>query len=504
MSEKVLRLAIIGGGKRCERILSLFEADKLRHLKAEVVAVADLNPDAPGYVKAAKAGLFTTRNYHDFFSIPDLDLVIELTGNESLLQQLIQHKPPHLRVLDLAMSRLCEDMIHFEAELQDREQKVQRADRYFKKLCSVVHDPIMVLNPDHTIEDVNQAFLDLVSMTRDEVLGRKCYEISHRSLHPCSGPEHECPLQMAIFQNAATHAVHEHPVSETESRYYDVLAYPLSTDDGQVLHILEIWRDVSNLLERQLAAKTIKMKEDLARLLHEDKMIALGKLVASAVHEINNPLAAIHTFGKVMLRMVKRANGRMSPEDLKEMEGFLDLLCSESRRCGDIVTNLLSFSRHKPMLQETLNLNDMLHKIIRLLKHKMELQNIQLMMELTTPLNHIHGDLNQLQQCLMNLIFNAIEAMPTGGRLNIRTLHDFEAGRVVVEIQDSGCGIPADHLPKIFEPFFSTKVHEKGIGLGLAVVYGIVKEHEGGISVESQEGEGTVFRISFPIARAPH
>lgn len=500
MHEKVLRLAIIGGGKRCEQILNLLEADKLRHLKAEVVAVADINPSAPGFRKAQEKGIFTTDNYIDFFSIPDLDLVIELTGNENLLQDLIQHKPPHLRVLDLAMSRICEDMIHFQTELQYRERQMRKADLYFRKLFSIVHDPIMVLKPDCTVEDVNEALLQLVGMSREEVLGKKCYQVSHRSLKPCSGPQHECPLQKALANRSAAHAVHEHPISETEFRYYDVMAYPLITDDGQVVNILEIWRDLSGLLEKQVAVKTRQIKEDLARLVHEDKMIALGKLVASAVHEINNPLAAIHMFGKVMLRMVKRASGSLTPEDLKEMEGFLELVCSESKRCGDIVTHLLSFSRHRPMLEQHLNVNDILHKIIRLLKHKMELQKIQLMMELTTPLPEIPGDLDQVQQCLMNIVFNAVESMHGSGRLSIRTHHNAAARQVEIEVQDTGVGIPEENLPKIFEPFFSTKTEEKGIGLGLAVVYGIVKEHRGDITVESREGVGTCFRVSFPTA----
>ncbi|SHF58748.1 PAS domain S-box-containing protein [Desulfacinum infernum DSM 9756] len=496
----MLKIGIIGGGRRCERILSLLEEGRLRHLQAEVVAVADINPEAPGYVRARQRGIYTTTNYMDFFDLPQLDLVIELTGNEALLHDLLRHKPPDLRVLDLAMSRICEDLVCFEAELENRERRIQFTERYLKQLLQVVRDPIMVLSPDRTIVDANDALFDSVGMSRAEVIGKRCHEVSHRSPEPCRGPHHACPLDDALSLRTSAHTIHEHHTSETRTRYYDVLAYPLTDERGEVVLVLEIWRDISTALERQVEEKTRQIKEDLARLVHEDKMIALGKLVASAVHEINNPLAAIHTFAKVMLRMVKRAQGSMGPEDLAEMEKFLEMVAGESKRCGDIVTNLLSFSRHQPLVRRPVQINDVTKRIVILLQHKMELQKIRLHLEPADDLPTIPGDLNQIQQTLMNLVFNAMEAMPEGDDLWIRTRFQADSGQVAVEVEDTGCGIPEEHLQKIFEPFFSTKSHDKGVGLGLAVVYGIIKEHRGEIEVESRVGKGTLFRVLFPAA----
>jgi signal transduction histidine kinase len=501
MSHKPLRIAIIGGGKRCEQILKVLEADRLHHLRAEVVAVADVNPEAPGFLKAKNKGIFTTRDYMEFFDLPDLelDLVIELTGNEQLLEDLIRHKPQHLRVLDLAMSRLCEDIVCFEDRLQTKEREVSLMRSTFRQLFSVVRDPIMVIEPDYTIVDANDSLLTCVGLEKGDVIGRKCYEISHRSIRPCGGPNHECPLREALRTRSSAHAVHEHHLSETQTRYYDIMAYPLTNEENKVEVVLEIWRDISLTLERQVMEKTRQIKEDLARLVHEDKMIALGKLVASSVHEINNPLAAIHTFGKVMLRMLKRSELEMSREELKEMEGFLELVCSESKRCGDIVSNLLSFSRLRPLAQRSFSLNEIMQKIVLLLKHKMDLQKIDLSTNLQPDIPSFHGDLSQIQQCIMNLILNAMEAMPQGGGLSLHTRHDPEKARLLIEVRDTGCGIAHDQLTKIFEPFFSTKSHDKGVGLGLAVVYGIIKEHGGEIEVESEVGAGSCFRVILPL-----
>ncbi|MDY6910170.1 MAG: ATP-binding protein [Thermodesulfobacteriota bacterium] len=500
-TEKPLKIAIIGGGNRCRRILNLLEEGQLTHLRGEVVAVADINPDAPGYRLAKEKGIFTTQDYTDFFDLPELDLVIELTGNPRLLEDLLQRKPRELRVIDLPMSRICEDLLCMEATLQDREREISFARNALQKIFSVVRDPIMVIRPDRTIVDANDALLQSVGLDRAQVIGQKCHEVSHRSPEVCGGPEHACPLREAILKKASAHALHEHHGSETETRYYDVMAYPLTGDTGDVELVVEIWRDISSTLQQQVEEKTRKIKEDLARLVNEDKMIALGKLVASAVHEINNPIAAIHTFSKVMLRMVKRAEGGMGGEELKEMEGFLELVANESKRCGDIVTNLLSFSRHRPIVRRPVQVNDVMERIVLLLKHKMELQKIVLETDFQPELPSVSGDLNQIQQTIMNLVFNAMEAMPGGGRLTLRTRFDPEEHRVSVEVRDTGHGIPEELKSRIFEPFFSTKSHDKGVGLGLAVVYGIIKEHHGEIDVESKEGEGTCFRVSFPVSQ---
>lgn len=497
---KALKIGIIGGGKRCAKILDLIEQGRLRHFRAQVAAVADIDPQAPGFVKAQEKGIFTTTNYLDFFHLPDLDLVIELTGNEALLHDLLQQKPPHLRVLDVAMSRLCEDLLVSEWELENRRRQLDFQERYVKQILRMVQDPILVLRPDRTVVDANEALLETVGMSADQVLGRFCHEVSHRNPEPCRGPHHACPLQDALRLKTSAHAIHEHHMGETRTRYYDVLAYPLIDDRDEVALVLEIWRDISSALEKQVEEKTRQIKEDLARLVHEDKMIALGKLVASAVHEINNPLAAIHTFAKVMLRMVKRSSTGMGPEELQEMAKFLDMVAAESKRCGEIASNLLSFSRHQPMVRRMVDINDVLGRIVLLLQHKMELQHIRLHTDYQAQVPHVEGDLNQIQQAVMNLVFNAMEAMPEGGHLWLRTRHDPEQAAVTIEVEDTGCGIPEENLEKIFEPFFSTKSHDKGVGLGLAVVYGIIKEHKGYIDVESQVGRGTCFKLTFPVA----
>jgi len=276
----------------------------------------------------------------------------------------------------------------------------------------------------------------------------------------------------------------------------EVFTYPLKNHYDQVTMVFEFYRDITDDLESQLERYARQVKKDLAKLVHEDKMIALGKLVASSVHEINNPITGIHTLAKLMLRTLDE--DQPAPEALEEFRRYLELIAHESSRCGQIVSNLLSFSRQKELQRRPVNINDIIRSVVLLCQHRMQLQNIAIHEKLDSNLPEITGDYNQIQQCLMNLIFNAMEAMPDGGKLTLNTHSDRKSRMVHIKVTDTGCGIPEENLSVIFEPFFSTKEENKGVGLGLSVVHGIIREHQGTIYVESEVGTGSTFTLRFP------
>ena len=170
----------------------------------------------------------------------------------------------------------------------------------------------------------------------------------------------------------------------------------------------------------------------------------------------------------------------------------------ELERCGDIVSGLLSFSRKTPQEYKRINLNDVLQSVIALTGHKLELQGIKLTKHLSSEPLWVRGDASRLEQCLLNLVFNAMEAMPGGGELKMVSDVDVAQKKVRVKIHDTGTGIKAQHLNHIFDPFFTTKDDGRGTGLGLSIAYGIVKNHGGKIIAESQVGMGSTFCINFP------
>jgi two-component system NtrC family sensor kinase len=357
------------------------------------------------------------------------------------------------------------------------------------------------LTPDFAIVDANEAYLSAVGKPKEKVIGAHCHELTHGLSAPCSisQPELGCPLLETLKTGRSAQVLHEHLLPDGQSTYCDLVTYPLKDRSGRTVRIIEIWRDITRELSSRWENRVKNLKADLQKLIQEDRMISLGKLVASSVHEINNPIQGLLTFSRLMENTL--AEGKPTKKTLQEFKDHLSLMSGELERIGKIVSGLLSFTRQLEPGWNPVDANEVLDQVVHLTRHKMDIQNIRLESRLADTRLMIHGDLHQLQQCFLNLVFNAIEAMPDGGLLSISSSLGPSSGRVRVDIRDTGCGIPEEHLGHIFDPFFTTKEPGKGTGLGLSIVHGIVKAHHGDIHVESRPGEGTTFVLFFPPAR---
>jgi two-component system, NtrC family, sensor kinase len=500
-TNEVMSIAVIGGGRRCAAFLEMLDTKRFPHLKAQIVAVADLNEDAVGMRLAREKGILTTRDCNDFFKIKNLDLVIELTGNEELLVNFLCDKPKNVLVLEATISRLFSDIIRFQEQYLLDKHELKLIQGMVESIFSSIQDRVLILKSDMRIVDVNEALLQSIGMTKEEALGKRCYEVSHLLVNPCYEKGNLCPLKESVETGRTAHIIHEHFGLNNETRIVEVTVVPLKNTRGDIELFLEIMRDITDELEKRVEQRTRTFAINLARLIHEDKMIALGKLVASAVHEINNPLTGIHALARLVSRGLKL--NMLSDENLKEYTHYLDLIDTESARCSTIVGNLLSFARQQKMEERRFQLNELIRRVAMLFAHKMQLQNVALELKLSDDLPQMLGDPDQIQQCLVNLLFNAVEAMPDGGLITVRTVWK-ELGNIIrLEVEDTGVGIPKEMVSRIFEPFYSTKDQDKGVGLGLSVVYGIIKEHQGSIYVKSEEGKGSKFIISFFALDSP-
>ena len=249
-------------------------------------------------------------------------------------------------------------------------------------------------------------------------------------------------------------------------------------------------------LEERVRQKTSELERAYKHLVQAERMVSLGKLAAVVAHEINNPLAGILTYTKLVYRMAEKGfNGN---ERLGEAKNYLQIVEGESRRCGAIVKNLLTFARQAPLNPQKNDLNTIVERCLLLVGHQLELQSIDLEKNLAAELPPLYCDASQVQQALLALLMNAVEAMPHGGRLRVSTSFDStrRAGRVV--ITDEGPGIPQEILPHVFEPFFTTKEEGKGVGLGLAIAFGIIQQHGGNIEAASTPQKGTTFTVILP------
>ncbi|MBI5067498.1 MAG: HAMP domain-containing protein [Deltaproteobacteria bacterium] len=251
-------------------------------------------------------------------------------------------------------------------------------------------------------------------------------------------------------------------------------------------------------LELQVEQRTADLKAAQAALVQSEKLSSLGRLSASIAHEINNPLAGILTFAKLILREVDQA----VPDEArrKTMAKNLALVQRETERCSAIVRNLLDFARERPLELREVDLNVAVAESLQLIAHQIAIQGHQLEKRLGQ-VAPVRADFGQLRQALVNVILNGCEAMQKGGKIAVVTGMSADGAWVDAAITDTGPGIAAEHLPHIFDPFFTTK--EKGTGLGLSVVYGIIQRHGGTVLVRSEVGKGTTFTIRLPAVRAP-
>lgn len=250
-------------------------------------------------------------------------------------------------------------------------------------------------------------------------------------------------------------------------------------------------------LEERVDHKTKELKRAHDHVLHVEKMASIGKMAAVVAHEVNNPLSGILTYAKLLRKWV--ASGQAEHEKRDEAIECLELIAAESRRCGELVKNLLTFSRTAPMNVQPTDLHAVIDRCLLLVRHQLELGGIQLQLSLAEDLPRVPCDPAQIEQVILALIMNAIDAMPRGGNLWIEAALSSDETEIRIRVRDDGAGISPDVLPQIFEPFLTTKESGHGVGLGLAISRGILERHNGRIEVASELGKGTTFTITLPV-----
>jgi two-component system NtrC family sensor kinase len=275
----------------------------------------------------------------------------------------------------------------------------------------------------------------------------------------------------------------------------------LADEFNQMTADLENARDEitgwAKTLEQRVEQKTAELEHAHQTMLSHEKMASIGKLAATVAHEVNNPLFGILTYARLNLR--KLAGCDIPDEDKREMAEQLKIIEHESKRCGDIMRNLLTFARQAPSRRETNDINTLIGRAAVLVRHKLDMQSIALTQELAAEAPPVVCDPGQIQQVMLILLMNAAEALGKDGRIEVQT--KAAGGTVEIRVRDNGPGIPGEVMPKIFEPFFTTKEEQQRTGLGLAVAKSIVEQHGGEITVESKKGVGTEFLVSLPVGQ---
>jgi PAS domain S-box-containing protein len=361
------------------------------------------------------------------------------------------------------------------ARLQEKISEFERLKEFNENIVESINVGILALDLEDRIESWNAQMEAMYALSRAEVLGRPIREVFPAGLiDALDGFRHEAGVHHLYKFRLTTRA--------GEQRTANIAVAPLLSRDfvsvGRIILVDDITERVS--LEAQLT--------------QADKLSSIGLLAAGVAHEINTPLAVISSYSQMLAKQL-RGDARFGT--------VLDRITQQSFRAAEIANGLLNFSRTSTTEFRDTNLNQVIRDTLSLLEHQFKTAQIAVDLELNEELPAINGNPGKLQQVFLNLLLNAKDAMPAGGRLRVATLVN---GHVEAVVSDSGTGIAPEHLKRIYDPFFTTKTTPKpgdrrGTGLGLSVSYGIIQEHAGKIHVESAVGAGTTFHLEFPLLR---
>jgi two-component system NtrC family sensor kinase len=361
------------------------------------------------------------------------------------------------------------------ARLEDKISEFERLKEFNENIVESINVGILAIDLDDRIESWNAQMEAMYALSRAEAIGQPAENVF---------PPEFIEALNDVRNEPGVHHLYKFPLTTRagEPRSANIAIAPLMSRDfiavGRIVLVDDITERVS--LEAQLA--------------QADKLSSIGLLAAGVAHEINTPLAVISSYSQMLSKQM-RGDPRLGP--------VLEKITQQSFRASEIANGLLNFSRTSTTEFRETNLNQVIRDTLSLLEHQFKTAQILVDVDLTEDLPAIHGNPGKLQQVFLNLLLNAKEAMPGGGRLRVATQVN---GHVEAVVADSGAGIAAEHLKRIYDPFFTTKTtprpgERRGTGLGLSVSYGIIQEHAGKIHVESAVGAGTTFHLEFPLLR---
>ncbi len=370
-------------------------------------------------------------------------------------------------------------------------RELLETNRYQQNLIESSMDGILGCNAEETVVTFNASLSRLLGYSRRQVINRMRLSDFFR-------PEEEKRLRQDLAGQGFG-GINRLFMYETWMLDRSGIRVPVQLSMTRIKEDLRPQGLVCFIRDLRMIHRLQQEMADQARLLHQDKMMSLGRLAASVAHEINNPLSAVLNYVRLMLKILDRRDSET--EQAQKFRRYLEVVEKETARCAETVSGLLTFSRKSDIRKENIDMAEMLEHCILLSRHRLELSQIELETDFSPHLPPVWGDANQLQQCIINLVFNATDAIGQEGKITIRATADAAGRWVMVTIADTGCGIEPEHMERIFEPFFTTKGEGQGLGLGLATTYGIITSHGGSIDVHSELGKGSTFVIKLPASR---
>jgi histidine kinase len=628
MNNHRTRVAIIGGGRACHELLSMTRADP-RRLNLEVVGVADPDPDSPGLCLARELGVpLVVDDYHEFFVRNDIEMVIELTGQTEVRDEIFRSLPPHIHIVDHHASRFFWDLFaraQESRELRRHTESQVRAERNrLKNILDSLPYEILVIDRDYRVDLANRTYLENNQLELDQVVGQVCHELPHKTKPPCDLQNGKCPHAESLTAGKSISTVVSRKDERGRERFASVSAAPLRDAGGEIQGVVEAIRDITERTEihRKLLQKEAQLTETRRRLndtlansrdiifvldadgrlltfnqgairslgfgvgevlgrpaaslavepeameallettrreghatgyeiklrsksgdtvvcnlgltaygeagataaeiigigrdittrvrlqeevFRKEQLAAIGKMAAGVAHEINNPLAVIDTIAGYVEETVAAERDSLKDDLVHGLTQSMERLRHQVKRAMSITHSLLGFVRKSRGGLQRVDLAALLGESLDLLAPDIKQGAVEVHRSFAEGLPQPVTDPMLLQQIIVNLLTNAVDAMEERGReasrLEVGTT-DLGADGVAFYVEDNGVGIPPEAQAKIFDLFQTSKPLGKGTGIGLAIVLDIVKRLGGDIDVASRPGEGSRFTVKLPLEPA--
>lgn len=379
-----------------------------------------------------------------------------------------------LRALSGYVAVAIENSLLYRSE-KEKAQELARLKEFSDSVIESVPVGICVISLDGRITTWNNAMEQMMGVGRDRALGRQAREVFDADLISTIQSATGC----SDWAIAEPRHIYKYSAASGDGRQLtlNISLAPFEAATGAVTGMLIV---MENITER------VRLEEQL---LQSEKLSSIGLLAAGVAHEVNTPLAGISSYAQMLLEEVPEGDPRRT---------LLEKIKAQTDRASQIVNNLLNFSRTGDSQFRDVDINKVLDDTLQLLEPQLRRAQVEIIRNYASDLPPVYGNASKLQQVFLNLILNARDAMPEGGRLTIQTR--MVDSSLVIDFHDTGVGIPPEHIPHIYDPFFTTKEVGQGTGLGLAISYGIIQEHGGRIFVESRVGQGTHFTIKLPAA----
>ena len=475
--EHEFRVGVAGAGPGFRSILEIVNSDSYSEFlpAMRIVALAEPGDDRQKVEPLAREGVPVYSSCEEMIEAhPEINLVVELIGKAHRVSRIRRFLPDRVSFIDHESAVFLCGLHSMLRSSEYFRENLERHQTLFRAVIDEVPEDILLLDRNYRVADMNKNVIDRAGMSKEELTGKHCWEVQGLEWDKsfCRGPDRDCPYETTLKTREKSEALVTRVDTEGRLRYFRVYAYPVFNRFGGLDYVMVMRRDITR--------RTWRERHQQER----EKLSVIGEMSTYLAHEIRNPLFAIGGFTRSLLKADD------VPEKHKEK---LNIIAQETERLDKLLKSVLHFAKTDARGDQSANLQEVAGDSAELMRMGYSEQGYEFDVAFEETLPRVQGEPEMLKQCLINLLKNAVEAMPDGGRVELRVF--LSGDWVELDVTDEGTGMSEVEMEKVFSPFYTTK--DQGYGLGLAMIKKIIEESGGQVELKSREGHGTTVRVKL-------